>query len=536
MDDHPYGFLSIVPPLTAILLAIATRRIVLSLAVGVLIGCATLHDGALAAMAVDFFETRLWRMLVNEDHLRVFAFTTLMGALVGVISRSGGMKAVVGGLSKFARSRRGGQLTTWAMGLVVFFDDYANSLLLGGTMRPLADRLKISREKLAYLVDATAAPVSGIALISTWVAGEIGFIQNGLDAFGPESFTTHNDVSAEAFNLFVETIPYRFYVLLTLLFVPLVALLRRDFGPMLAAERRAIAGQVDGSSPAKSLESSPIEPDDDARGRWYDAVAPVALTIAVAVWLLIATGRANNESLSLIDAFSNGNSYLSLVYASVAGLTLAILLSVVGRTAPLDKIRAAAAHGALATVPALAILWLSWSLSDVLAGKSDIPSLQMADYLTLHVKSVVDVRWMPTIVFLAAAGVSFATGTSWGTMGILMTPAISVTYNLLAQVAGGPIAMHDPTLVATIGAVLAGAIFGDHCSPISDTTILSSLASGCNHMAHVTTQMPYALFVAAASIICGTLPVGFGLSVWLALPLGAGVLVVGLLALGKRTD
>lgn len=224
------------PPLVAIGLAIATRRVVASLLAGVFTGALIIAAGNPLVAIARTLETHLWSSLSDSDHIRVFVFTLLMGAMVGVMQSSGGMEAIVNGVAPLARGRRGGQLTVWLLGLIVFFDDYANSLLLGNTMRPLTDRLRISREKLAYLVDSTAAPVSGLALISTWVAGEIGYIQDGLEG------TVIAD-SANAFQLFVSTIPYRFYVLFTLLMVPLVGLLGRDFGAMFIAERNALSNE-----------------------------------------------------------------------------------------------------------------------------------------------------------------------------------------------------------------------------------------------------------------------------------------------------
>jgi Na+/H+ antiporter NhaC len=230
----------LLPPLAAILLAITTRRVVFSLGSGVFLGALILAGGNPLLAVTTMLEDHLWTSLIDPGHLRVFAFTALMGAMVGVIHRSGGMTGVVYLLAPWARGRRSGQLTTWLLGLVVFFDDYANTLLLGTTLRPLADRLKISREKLAYLVDSTAAPVAGLALVSTWVAGEIGFIRAGFADLGD------GVAEADAFRIFVATIPYRFYVLWALMLVPLVALLGRDIGPMWQAEQRASGGGAEG--------------------------------------------------------------------------------------------------------------------------------------------------------------------------------------------------------------------------------------------------------------------------------------------------
>ena len=282
---HEYGLLSLLPPLTAIFLAILTRRILTSLLVGVLLGALIVHHGNPLNALTAACETHLWGELIDPDHLRVFAFTMTMGAMVGVLHASGGMHGVVRAVSKWATGRRSGQLATWSLGMAMFFDDYANSLLLGGLMRPLTDRLKISREKLAYLVDSTAAPVAGLALISTWVATEIGYIEKGFEGVSglPD---------AVGWKMFVASIPYRFYVLWALMMVPIVAFLKRDFGPMLSAERKAWKGE---SGENSALESEPEEnrlpePDPQKPARWVNAVLPVAFTLAATILLLNVTG------------------------------------------------------------------------------------------------------------------------------------------------------------------------------------------------------------------------------------------------------
>ena len=237
MTEHPFGWLSLLPPLVAIALAIATRRIVLSLVVGIFAGSLVMSGGDLLTAVYHTWETHLWRTFTDPGKLRVFSFTLLMGAMVGVISASGGMRGLVDLVSPFASNRRRGQLATWMMGLLVFFDDYANTMLLGSTLRPICDRLRISREKLAYLVDSTAAPVAGLAPLSTWVAVEIDYIGNGLDSIGDDGLS--------AFALFLASIPYRFYIWSALLLVPMVAFLGRDFGAMVGAERAAAADSED---------------------------------------------------------------------------------------------------------------------------------------------------------------------------------------------------------------------------------------------------------------------------------------------------
>ncbi len=561
MSEHPYGLLSLLPPLVAICLAVATRRVILSLLLGVFVGALLLECGRAAPASTATFiehawpslpdesrvrtfvdgvllvggrlddavvatlEDHLWPSLIDESHVRVFAFTLMMGAVVGVIQRSGGMQALVRALSPLAHSRRSGQLTTWMLGLVIFFDDYANSLLLGGTMRSLADRLKISREKLAYLVDSTAAPVAGLAIISTWVAGEIGFIQEG---FAELDF---GGASVDGFAVFVASIPYRFYVIWALILVPLVALLGRDFGPMLAAEQRAGHDLDLGSERATDRSA---QPENTRSTSWYDALLPIVMLIGVTAWLLMATGTARLADQGIANTtwmqrFGGGDSYLALVYGSLAGLLTAIFWTRFRGHLPWHEVRQAAFDGAGQMLTALTILWLAWALSGLTAEDR----LGTAGYLGGVLQQSITAVWLPTIIFVLSSLIAFATGTSWGTMAIVMPLSVRVACQVMSvqdvsDVAGQPI------LMAAVGSVLAGAIFGDHCSPISDTTVLSSQASGCDHVAHVRTQLPYALLVGVVAVVCGTLPVAMGISVWLLLPLGVAVMTGFLLLVGRR--
>lgn len=538
-DTFPLGWLCVLPPLLTILLAIVTQRVVLSLLLGIMLAVGLMHslpvETALAGQTesanwltrftYSFLEEHLWKSLFDESHLRVFAFTSLLGMQVALIHRAGGMQGIVAWTVPLARSRRGGQLLTWFLGLIIFIDDYANTLLLGSTMRPLTDRLKISREKLAFLVDSTAAPVSGLALVSTWVATEINSMQIGYVDAGI-------DIGSDTFGIFVQTIPGRFYILYTLLFVFLCGLMCRDFGPMLRAEQRAQLEPV--IEPLTDKDQS-----TDPRPRALNAIIPIVLTVVVVVWLLIMTGHQQVGSEQPLPTniqdwgklIGQGDSYVSLLYGALAGLLSILLLIRMQRCVSLDGIRAGMVEGFLHVVPAMVILWLAWTLSR-LTGNDH---MQTGAYIAAQLRELdIAAAWMPTIVFILASGIAFSTGTSWGTMAILMPIIIPLVYGLLqSQLGIDPPADHY-VLVASIGSVLAGAIFGDHCSPISDTTILSSRSSSCDHMAHVRTQMPYALTVGLVSIVFGTLPAGFGVSNWLLLPVGALALVVILLVIGRR--
>ena len=559
MEPHPYGWLSLAPPVVAIMLAIATRRAVLSLVAGIFCGALLTTGGNVTQAIFDTCEVHLWPTFIDPDKLRVFSFTLLMGAMIGVIGKSGGMQGLIGLISPFAKTRHGGQLTTWLLGLVVFFDDYANTMLLGNTLRPVCDRLKISREKLAYLVDSTAAPVAGLALVSTWVAVEIDYVREGIKVLGP-------DAQLSAVDLFVGSIPYRFYVVLSLLFIPMVAILGRDFGPMLAAERRRLS---DDPSNVDADQFVSTDAEHQPPARWFNAVLPIAMTLVIVLLLLYATGiqalgpNLDPQTASLRDILGSSNSSLALQYGSLAGLALAVFLAWSQKLLSDRQIIEAVVGGLRVVVPAILILWAAGAMSrmtssnpyspEVIAlADTDYPHqdhrLYTGDYLRLAVlpdaggldqqtQSGLDhtIQLLPTAVFLLAAVLSFATGTSFGTMGMLMPMVVTLTHSILA-VQTDVVTGENPILLACVGSVLAGAIFGDHCSPISDTTILSSQSCGCDHIAHVVTQLPYALTVATISIVAGTLPLAWGISVWVLLPLQFFGLITCLVIFGKKAE
>lgn len=549
--EHPYGWWSLLPPLVAIVLAIITRHAAASLLAGLFCGALLTERGNIPLAVYDLLEIHLWPALSDPGKLRVFSFTLLMGALIGVLSRSGSMLGFVRMIAPLARTRRGGQLTTWGLGLAIFFDDYANTMLLGGALRPLCDRLRISREKLAYLVDSTAAPVAGISILSTWVAVELDYLQEGIDAVGAAS-------GLSAFDLFLATIPYRFYVLGALVFIPLLVLMGRDFGPMLAAERRAMlplpspgapsgaAGPPTGAAREEASPSGEGESRTDpqaeisAASHGGTAVVSILATLGVVVALLIVTGRqtlaaAGETDPPLRAVLGAAQTSLSLQYGALAGLLVASLLCVAQRLLSVREILRAAEKGARVVLPAIFILWTAAALSRMTGSKSvegtrsvtaagvqtfehQDHRLYTAEFLTrlLHGEepgrsrdSAATLRLLPTIVFLLAAAMSFCTGTSYGTMGILTPLAVSLTAALLSA-SGIPVTPSQPLLLATVGSVLAGAVFGDHCSPISDTTILSAQSCQCDLVSHTVTQLPYAAAVAGIAVLLGTMPIGWG--------------------------
>ncbi len=529
------GWFSLVPPLIAIALALIFREVVTALFAGVWLG----------ALAVAGFNpiTGTWRVIdtfvvpalgdTQGGHTQVVVFSLLLGGMVGIIARNGGTLGIVEAVAPFARTARRGKFVTWLAGMAIFFDDYANTLIVGNTMRPITDRLKISREKLAYLVDSTAAPVAAIIPISTWVGYEISLIADGL-RIAAEQSPEHAAMLAGSspFAIFIETIPYRFYPLLALYFAFLVAVMDRDLGPMAAAERRAQAGGGlfrPGAQLATDTTLHIMDPKEGTRCRWWNAGAPVLTVILVVLAGLYTTGRAGaGPDAGLRDVFGAADPFVTLLWGSLAGCLMAIGLSLVQRILTVAECIDAWLGGMRAMIIAMIILVLAWSLGAVTQeiGTSQYLSQILSDHVSLH--------FLPVLVFMVSAAMSFATGTSWGTMAILLPLVIPLTVALGgdADFSGGA---HYTVLLGVISSVLAGSIFGDHCSPISDTTVLSSTASGCDHVDHVRTQLPYALLVAVVGMIVGDIPTAFGFPVWGSLGLGVVALYLIMRIFGKTT-
>ena len=434
---------------------------------------------------------------------------------------------IVQGVRPFAKTARRGQIATWLAGMGVFFDDYANTLIVGNAMRPITDRLRISREKLAYLVDSTAAPLAALVPISTWVGYEIGLIASGLSAAAEQNPAAGRGLAdLNPFWVFIETIPYRFYPVLALVFAGMIAFTRRDFGPMADAERRARnEGHLyrPGAKLLTDTSSDAMQPQEGVAHRWWNAALPVITVIVVVMAGLYVTGIAGSgPGAGLSDIFGNSDSFTAMAWGSLAGCLVAIGLSVGQRLLSLDEAVDAWVGGMRAMFVAMIILVLAWGLGSVTT------EIGTASYLSQILSDRVPLALIPVIVFATAAAMSFATGTSWGTMGILLPLVIPLTVALGGYTEGS--GTQYTFLLGSISSVLAGAIFGDHCSPISDTTILSSTASGCDHVDHVRTQLPYALVVAVVGMLLGDIGTAYGLPVWVAL-VGGTLLLYGFLRL-----
>ena len=520
-------WMSILPPLVAIVMALLIKEVISSLFVGVLTGTflMALYAGQSPASALGggllrVVDTYVVGSLNDFDHVQIIVFTLIIGGMVRVITANGGMQGVVNWLSRKAKGPRSGQLMTFLMDLCIFFDDYSNTLVVGNTMRPIADKLRVSREKLAYIVDSTSAPVVAVAFVTTWIGAELSYIQDGISAIGLE---------ASAYSVFFHSLAYSFYPFLTLGFVLMVIFSGRDFGPMLKAERKArITHPID----AEMLEN------ETKPAHIIDALVPLAVLIFGTIIGLFVTGYDatvwSDGSLGFFPKLSAtigaANSYKALLWASVLSLLTAIVMTLLRGKMEFGKVMEEVVEGFKSMFNAVLILTMAWSIALV---TKDMHTAEFVSQLLLQWS--LSPALVSVLTFVLAALIGFSTGTSWGTMAILY-PLILPASWLLCQEQGLSVEATMPLFYNVVASVLAGAVMGDHCSPISDTTIMSSLASSCNHLQHVSTQMPYALTVGATALLVGVLPTALGLPSWAAFLMGFAILWLIVRLVGKKVE
>lgn len=528
---------SVIPPVVAILFALIFKEVYSALFIGILIGTTTIyaHQGAglFSALFKGIFaipDTYVLQSLGNEEHLSIIVFSMLIGGMVGIITKNGGMKGVVNILSKYAKTARSGQFVTWLLGMAIFFDDYANTLVVGNTMRPVTDRLKISREKLAYIVDSTAAPIAAIAFVTTWIGAELSYIQDGINTLG---------LDQSPYNVFINSLAYSFYPIFALLFILMLTYKGRDFGPMFRAEQRARAGKIipDDDNKSNNRQESEIEIPEHIKPRAYNAIIPVAIVIFGTFIGLLYTGwdpeTWGNPELTFSKKLSviigNSNSFKALLWSSILGVIVALLFTVTKRLMNLKNAVETLIDGFKTMLTAIIILVLAWSLALL------TKHLHTADFISQSLVSINLAPFLvPALTFILAALVAFSTGSSWGTMAILY-PLILPASWLIAKEAGLEHAMSLSIFYNVVSCVLAGSVLGDHCSPISDTTILSSLSSSCNHIEHVRTQLPYALTVGGIAVGAGTIPSAYGIPPYITFPAGLLLLFLIVHFFGKKS-
>jgi len=542
MEGSSFGWLSLLPPLIAITLCIVTRNVIPSLVLGIFTGIFIINGfNPITALLDTASKYIVGKGVADSWNAGLLVFCLIIGGMVGVMNKSGGIQAVAYQIAKKAKGKISTQIATTFLGILIFIDDYASCLITGNTMRPISDAQKISREKLSFIVDATAASISSVIPISTWIAMELGLIQEGLAGVG---------IKANAIAVFLQSVPYRFYVLFLVIFMFASFIMRKDYGSMLKAEIRARkTGEVyDKNSHPMYQDSKEILPDEGVKGTIWDFILPILTFIIVTVIGLRYNGWAGlvSDEMKIIssnffkviaevngekivytfrDILGNADSSVVLTWASFIASIEIILQVIVERRMSFTKAIDAWINGVKSMILAVIILALALTL------KAVIDEMGTANYVVEITKPILNGAWIPFVVFLIACILSFATGTSWGTMAILMPIAIP-----LAAAASNANGYLTSSVVATIGSVLGGAIYGDHCSPISDTTILASTSAGSDHIAHVTTQLPYASTVALAGGIFGYLPFAIGVPVWVSLILGTIGIILFLYFFGKKID
>eukprot|EP00056_Hartaetosiga_gracilis_P006366 m.96034 g.96034 ORF g.96034 m.96034 type:complete len:761 (+) comp12453_c0_seq1:50-2332(+) len=511
------GGLTLLPPLLTIIIVITTKHVLLSLFTGVYVACFLIYRYNPITAFCRTFDTIILDAFSDTGHVEVVMFTWFLSGMVACVLKTGGGEGLAKAFSKWATSPRAGSIVTVVLGLLIFFDGIANTLIVGQTVRPITDLLGISREKLAYLVDGTSSPVTSISPISTWVGFELSLIDNILTQLGPAA-ACYDD---SAFIIFVKTIPGRFYPFLMICLQLYLIVTEREYGPMLKAERNArrnksnninIGGEED-------EEYKQFEPDTDTPKRWWNAAVPVIVTTLVVIISLIVTGvdgaRQAGVPLNGREIFGHSDSYAALLYGSVLGSLSIWILAVLQRVESttgnvvwwsrknkrykplmtLSKSLDTWIAGIKSLTFAVLILLLAWSvgIAFTLCGT--------ATFISHSLSGSIAPGSYPAVTFLVSAFLAVVTGSSWGTMGIVFPLIIPAAHNAAP--------CNHEVFYGTIASVLAGAVFGDHCSPISDTTILSSIACRCNLTQHVKTQLPYALLAGIVGLLLGDLPTGF---------------------------
>ena len=493
-------FWALIPPVVAIVLALITKEVYSSLFVGILVGGLFYSGFSFEGTIVHIFEDGIIGVLSDSYNVGILVFLIILGAIVCLMNKAGGSAAFGRWASEHIKTRTGAQLATVALGVLIFIDDYFNCLTVGSVMRPVTDKHNISRAKLAYLIDATAAPICIIAPISSWAAAVTGFVEG-----------------EDGLSLFISAIPYNFYALLTIMMMITIAVLNIDFGSMKIHEDNAKKGDLFTTPDRPYGEATELE--DTGKGTVKDLLIPIIALIICCVIGMIYTGGFF-EGADFVTAFSNSDASVGLAIGSAFALVITILLYVSRRVLGFNECMDCIPEGFKAMVPAIMILTFAWTL------KSMTDSLGAAEFVAALIKSSAAgiVNLLPAIIFVVGCLLAFATGTSWGTFGILI-PIVVDAFQAT-----------NPTLMTiAISACMAGAVCGDHCSPISDTTIMASAGAQCNHVNHVSTQLPYAVSVAVISFIT-YIVAGFVQSAWISLPVGMVLTLGYLLFMKKRTE
>ncbi len=519
--EHAYGWLALLPPIIAVVLALLTKEVLGSLLVGIFSGYFIYVNFGPAEVVANLASTNpilgpflemVKSIITNAGdpwNMAILLFLALLGGMVAVVTAAGGSGAYGEWAAKKVKSRSGAQLSVFLLGCIIFIDDYFNSLTVGTVMRPLTDRYKVSRAKLAYLLDSTAAPVTILVPISSWVAYIISVMEPTLKQSGFQL----NGLSG-----FMATVPFNLYAWLSLLMVVIISVSKLEFGPMAQFEQRAMDNgelQADRNATAPGDDFSSLKVSE--KGTPFDLIIPIVGLIIFTIIAMVYTGGYFSGEVSLWQAFGDTDSATSLVYGGIGALLLCMVLFVPRKLMTYGEFMNAFTQGVKSMVPAFCILILAWTFGSVLRDEG----LQSGSYVASLIGSRVSVKFLPAIMFIVSGFIAFSTGTSWGTFAIMLPIAIPISGNVNPEMVG-----------VMMASVLAGAVFGDHCSPISDTTILSSTGAACHHIDHVSTQLPYAITVAAVSCL-GFIVAGFTNNALISLATSVGLLGILLFALSK---
>ena len=481
---------SLLPAVIAIGLALLTREVYTSLFTGIVVGGLLYSNLNVEGMLLHVFNNGIVKSLSDSYNVGILVFLVILGILVMLMNRAGGSAAFGRWANSHIKSRTGSQLATVALGVLIFIDDYFNCLTVGSVMRPVSDKSRISRAKLAYLVDATAAPICIIAPVSSWAAAVSSYVEEGNGLY-----------------LFIQAIPFNFYALLTLVMMVMLAIWNLDYGPMARHEKNALENGDLFSGVKAGAET--LEGEENPRGIVLDLLFPVLVLIACCVTgMIYSGGYFAGKGTSFVDAFANSDASVGLMLGSAVTLIITFLYYLLRRVLPFKDMTACIPDGFKSMVPAILILTFAWSLkamTDSLGAKQFVEALVKGSASGFH-------SFLPAIIFLIACFLSFSTGTSWGTFGILIPITLSV------------FPLTDPLGIVCVSACMAGAVCGDHCSPISDTTIMASAGAQCDHVTHVSTQLPYAVTVAAVSFV-SYLIAGFVPNAVIALPVAVALMI-----------
>lgn len=482
---------ALLPPLVAIVLALITKEVYSSLFVGIVVGALIYSGFKFEGTVTQIFEGGIIKVLSDSYNVGILIFLVILGSVVCMMNKAGGSAAFGRWASKKIHTRVGAELAAIILGILIFIDDYFNCLTVGSVMRPVTDRHHVSRAKFAYLIDATAAPVCIIAPISSWAAAVSGFVE-GQDGLA----------------IFVRTIPYNFYAILTIVMMVGMVLMKTEFGAMKTHEINALNGDLYTTS-ARPYENATDDETPNPRGRVIDLVIPIVVLVICCVISMIYTGGFFSGT-DFVTAFSQSDASTGLAMGSAFGLVFAIIFYMIRRVINFRDCMGCIPEGFKAMVPAIMILTFAWTL------KAMTDSLGAAVFVEEAMRSVaggIEVI-LPAIIFLVGCGLAFATGTSWGTFGILIPIVVAVFEKSSPEM-----------MIISMSACMAGAVCGDHCSPISDTTIMASAGAQCDHVTHVSTQLPYAILAAAVSFVT-YIVAGFVKTAWIALPVGIVLMLI----------